>query len=307
MKFILKLILITIIIVSCSDSHETQTLNTQNLLEDIKKRMRDSIDKLLVDSLVAKKKINELPYYYSMYHIDTLNTKYIIKYADHLGLAGQYQASFNLLDKTINYTSNSAKLYNCKGNVWQYIASAKMQNGQNYQTEMDSSVFYYERACQTDSNDVELFVTMCIMYDGLKRHEEGIKAIEHAIKLQPTNGDHILFRGICKVGLKDYKGAYEDLRTITGYRKSDASMYYNRAVAASFIKMIDVAKLDLDTCIMLEPSNPLFYYLRGVSETNIKSEKRNGWLDIKKAYDMGYPVPEKEYKIMLEKLSEKKI
>ncbi|MDO9001719.1 MAG: hypothetical protein Q7W45_18270 [Bacteroidota bacterium] len=304
MKLVLKLILTAIIFVSCSDNSDTAVLNTQNLPENIKKRMRDSIDFILVDSLVANKKINELPYYYSMYHIDTLNTKYLIKYADQLGLAGQYNVSFNLLNKAIRYTKNNAKLYNCKGNIWQYIAGVKMNNREYYKNEMDSSVFYYEKACQTDSNDVELFVTMCLMYDGLGRHDEGIKAIEHAMKLQPTNGDHILFRGVCKIGLKDYKGAYEDLRVITAYRKSDANMYFNRAVAESSLKMIEMAKLDLDTCVMLEPNNSMWHYYRGVCMTNIKSQKRNGFLEVKKAHDMGYPVPEHEYKHVMKKLSE---
>ena len=46
---------------------------------------------------------------------------------------------------------------------------------------------------------------------------------------------------------------------------------------------------------------------RGICKTNIKSEKRNGWLEIIKAHDMGYNVPEEEYKKVLAKLSEKQI
>lgn len=306
MKLILKLILITIFIASCSDNHETLPLNTQNLPEVIKKRMRDSIDRILVDSIVAKKKINVLPYYYSMYQIDTLNTKYIIKYADHLGLAGQYNISFNILNKAISYTKNNARLYNSKGNIWQYIATVKMQNKESYKNEIDSSMFYYEKACQTDSNDVELFVTLCLAHQYLKKYDEAINDIEHAMRLQPNNKDHVLFRGCVKVDLKDYQGAYEDLKVITPFRRNDPSMYYHRALAESYLNKLNECKLDLDTCIMLSPDNPDAYYFRGVCKTNIK-DKYNGWLDIKKAYDLGYPVPEKEYKIMMEKLSEKKI
>ncbi|MES2566272.1 MAG: hypothetical protein V4565_05365 [Bacteroidota bacterium] len=307
MKSILKLILITIAIVSCSENNNSVIVNTQNLPENIKKRIRDSIEFILVDSIVAKKNINELPYYYAMYHIDTLNTKYIIEYADNLGIKGQYNSSFSLLNKAIAYTKNDAKLYYCKGNIWQYIATVKMQRNEYYKSEMDSSMFYYEKACQTDSNDVALFVTMCIMYNGLEQFDKGMNAIKHAIKLQPQNRDHILFRGTCKVGLKDFKGAYEDLRIITGYRKSDVSMYYNRALAEMNLKMMEEGKLDFDTCIMLEPNQAKLYYLRGACKTYIKGEKRNGWLDVKKAHDMGYPVSNEQYKKVMEKLSETSI
>jgi len=306
MQLILKLILITIIVVSCSDKNETSTLSTQNLSEETKKRMRDSIDRTLLDSIRAKKQINEIPYYYSMYNIDTLNTKYIIKYADQLGVVGQYKTSFELLNKAISYTDNKAKLYRCKGNIWQYIATTNSQKNLPYSAYLDSSLYYYEEACETDTNDVELFVTLCLAHQYLKMYDKAMIDIEHAIRLQPNNKDHVLFRGCVKIDLKDYQGAYEDLKVITPFRRIDPSMYYHRALAESYLNKLNECKLDLDTCIMLSPNNPDAYYFRGVCRTNIK-DKYNGWLDIKKAYDLGYPVPAKEYKIMMEKLSEKKI
>jgi tetratricopeptide (TPR) repeat protein len=306
MKLILRLTLFTIIIVSCSDNKDISMLSTQNLSEEIKKSMRDSIDRILLDSIRAKKKINEIPYYYAMYSVDTLNPKYIIKYANQLGIVGQYKPSFDLLNKAICYTSNKAKLYRCKGDIWQYIATASAQQNLSYSAQLDSSLFYYEKACITDTNDVELFVTLCLAHKYLKKYDEALIDIEHAIQLQPNNKDHILFRGCVKVELKDYQGAYEDLKVITPFRRIDPSMYYHRALAESYLNKLIECKLDLDTCIVLSPDNPSAYYFRGVCRTNIK-DKYNGWLDIKKAYDLGYPVPEKEYKIMIEKLSEKKL
>ena len=306
MKNILINILLLIISVSCSDLSNSVDLNTQNLLEETKSKMRDSIFRIVVDSINAGKKINQTPYYYSMYHIDTLNIKYLTKYADQLGQVGKYETSFELLNKAISYTDNKAKLYRCKGDIWQYIKTTNSQKNLPYSVHLDSSLYYYEKACGTDTNDVELFVTLCLAHQYLKKYDKAIKDIEHAIRLQPNNKDHILFRGCIKIDLKDYQGAYEDLKVITPFRRIDPSMYYHRALAESYLNKLNECKLDLDTCIMLSPNNPDAYYFRGVCRTNIK-DKYNGWLDIKKAYDLGYPVPEKEYKIMMEKLSEKKI
>lgn len=300
----LSLLILSVLYFISLNPSEEEKISTQNLPETIKQKMRDSIDIIMFDSIKNGKKINELPYYYSMYKIDTLNVKYIVKYANQLGIVGQYDASFRYLNRALGYSKNKARLYHCKGDIWQYIATVKSQNGQLSKLEMDSSLYYYELACNNDSNDVELFVTMCIMYNGLQEYEKGIKAIEHAMKLRPENQDLILFRGICRVGLEDYRNAYNDLKIITAFRKTDVSMYYHRAKAASYLDMFYECKLDLDTCINLQPNNPMFYYFRGICETNIKELKYQGYQDIKKAKDMGYDVPEKEYKLVMEKLSQ---
>lgn len=282
-------------------------MDTQNLPETVKKRMRDSIDLVLFDAIRSGKKVNELPYYEAIYKIDTLNLKYLIKYTDLLSMMGQTQRSLNILDNTLKWTDKKAKIYHSKGNVWQAIATVQQQRGLQFNFALDSSIYYYERACKTDSNDVEVFIRLSQVHEFFKNYKEAIKVIDHVIKIQPNNRTHYLFRGIFKYNLGDFKGAYKDLTPITDVRRSEHSWYYYRAFAATELGKFKEAVQDLDTCELLKYKSADLYYNRGKIKTHIKEKKHEGYLEVKKSLQMGYPVPKDEQELIEKKLSERTI
>lgn len=299
----IKVFLLVILLNSCTNDTK---INTQDLSEAVKQKMRDSIDVIMFDSLRANKKVNELYYLNAQYMIDTFNVKYITKYADKLGLMGNFNASYILLNKSLNYVQNKARLYNCKGMVWQYYAGEQMKNNVDSRAAIDSALFYIEKACATDTNDVELFVIACITHNQLGLFEKAIKDINNAIRIQPNNKDHILFRGICKVGLQDIKSAYEDLKVITPNRKNDNSMYFYRGITEFYLGKYNEAKCDFDTSEILGNKSAGLYYYRGFSKAYLK-DKMNGAIEIKRAHDMGFQVPADEYEAVLERLNRKDI
>ncbi len=296
---------------SCSEPVVTQKvntkkINTQNLPETIKNRMRDSISLLISNLHLSGQKIDETSYHKAIYEIDTTNIKYLANYSGQLFMTGNSQKAFYLTYNALRWAEKRSKIYACLGSLWELEASSRMQKKIESKSAMDSSVYYREKACMSDSNDVELFVNLCITHIQLNRNQEGIKDIEHAIRLQPDNRTHYLFRGMCKYEIADYKGAYEDLRIISGLRRSGSEWYYYRALAASHINKILESKLDFDTCEMLNYKKPDLYYFRGIIKTNL-GDFEGGYSEIKKSFDMGYPVPEKLIKKINEELAKKSL
>ena len=303
-KYIATVLTLIFLQFSCADKTVVEKTDTQNLPEVIKKRMRDSIEINLFDSIQAGKKINKLLYYEAIYKIDTLNLKYLIKYTDLLAITGQTQRSMNLLNNALKWTDRKAKIFHSKGNVWQAIMTLQQQRGLQFNFAFDSSYYYYERACKTDSTDAELFITLSKMHEFQKNYNEAILNIEQAIKIQPTNRTHYLYKGVYKYYLGDYKGAYEDLTPITDVRRSDYSWYYYRAYAGATLGKYVESVQDFDTCELLNYNSPDLYYNRGKIKTNITERKREGYLEIKKSLQMGYPVPKDEQDLINKKLSE---
>jgi tetratricopeptide (TPR) repeat protein len=297
-------IFLVLLLFSCSDEKSGDKINTQDLSEATKTRLRDSI-------IFAETKLGShndpkltLPYSEAKYRIDTLNIKYLLEYVEILTVCGQTQKAFSLLNQSLKWSDKKAKIYESKGNVWQGVAALELERGLEYKFALDSAMAYYEKACQTDSSDVNLFITLCQSHEFLKNFDAAIKDINHAIKIQPNNRTHYLFRGVCKYKLYDFKGAYEDLTPITDIRRMDYTWYYYRALAAAEIGKPEEAIRDLDTCEMLKFKAPELYYYRGIIKTNIKRLKREGYLDIKKAEQLGYPVPKNEIEIVNKKLAE---
>ena len=299
--------LLLLFLISCSSDINDDKINTQDLPEATKTRMRDSIG-------FAETKLGShndpklaLPYSEARYKIDTLNVKYILEYVEMLTVCGQTQKAFSVINQTLKWSDKKAKIYESKGNVWQGIAALQLQRGLESKFALDSALAYYEKACQTDSSDVQLFITLSQTHQFLKKYDEAIKDINHAIKIQPNNRTHYLFRGVCKYGLNDFKGAYEDLTPITDIRRMEYTWYYYRALSASYINKFEESIKDFDTCEMLNYKAPELYYNRGVLKTNIKNLKYEGYVEIKKAEQMGYPVPKKEIEHVNKKLAEKSI
>lgn len=297
-------IFLFLLLFSCSDEKNGDKINTQDLSEATKTRLRDSI-------IFAETKLGShndpkltLPYSEAKYRIDTLNIKYLLEYVEILTVCGQTQKAFSLLNQSLKWSDKKAKIYESKGNVWQGVAALQLERGLETKFALDSAMAYYEKACQTDSSDVDLFITLCQSHEFLKNFDAAIKAINHAIKIQPSNRTHYLFRGVCKYKLNDFKGAYEDLTPITDIRRMDYTWYYYRALAAAEIDKLEEAIKDLDTCEMLKYKAPELYYYRGIIKTNIKRLKREGYLNIKKAEQLGYPVPKNEIEFVYKKLAE---
>lgn len=300
----IAILLLLLFLISCSNDKNDDKINTQDLPEDAKTRMRDSIG-------FAETKLGShndpkmaLPYSEAKYKVDTLNVKYILEYVEMLTVCGQTQKAFSLLNQTLKWSDKKTKIYESKGTVWQGVAAVQLQRGLESKFAIDSAMAYYEKACQTDSLDVNLFITLCQSHQFFKKYEEAIKDINHAIKIQPDNRTHYLFRGVCKYNLEDYKGAHEDLTPITDIRRMDYTWYYYRAMAAGSIGLFDEALKDLDTCEMLNYKTADLYYNRGKVKTNIKKFKHDGYLEIKKAEQMGFPVPKDELEIVNKKLAE---
>jgi tetratricopeptide (TPR) repeat protein len=296
--------LLLLFLISCSNDKNSDKTNTQDLSEATKNRMRDSIG-------FAETKLGShndpkiaLPYSEAKYKVDTLNIKYFLEYVEMLSVCGQTQKAFSLLNQTLKWSDKKAKIYESKGTVWQSVAGLQRQRGLDYKFALDSAIAYYEKACQTDSTDVQLFITLSQANEFFKNYAEAINNINHAIKIQPNNRTHYLFRGIYKFNLEDYKGAYEDLTPITDIRRMEYEWYYYRGLAASWINKIDEAIKDLDTCEMLNYKTSDLYYNRGKLKTNIKELKHEGYLEIKKAEQMGYPVPKDELELVNKRLAE---
>lgn len=279
--------------------------HTQNLPETTKKRMRDSIDLLATKTLPSRDPRTQIPFAKAKYEIDTLNLRYLLEYTDILSISGQAKDAYSLLNQTLSWSDKKAKVYHGKGNVWQSIATIQQQRGLESGSSMDSSIFYYELACKTDSTDVDLFITLFNVNEYLKKYNEAIKIIEKVMKIQPANRTHYLFRGVAKFNLNDYKGAYEDLTPITDIRRLESSWYYYRGLTAAELGKYELSVRDLDTCEMLRYKTADLYYYRGKIKTHIKEMKYDGYLEVKKAMQMGYPVPQEEQDIVNKKLSER--
>lgn len=273
----------------------------------VKTRLRDSIT-------FAETKLGShndpklsLPYSEARYNVDTLNLKYVLEYAEMLNVCGQTQKAFSILNQTLKWSDKKAKIYESKGTVWQGVAAQQLQRGLESKFAIDSALAYYEKACQTDSSDVDLFITLCLMHQFLQKYEEAIIDINHAIKIQPKNRTHYLFRGICKFNLSDFKNAYEDLTPITDVRRMDYTWYYYRGLTAGELGKFVEGVQDFDTCEMLNYKAADLYYYRGKMKTHIKEIKREGYLEVKKAIQMGFPIPPDEKELVEKRLAESTI
>jgi len=284
---------------------EKEIIITQNLPEYIKKRMRDSIDNACTQAYPSTNDPRtQIPYQKAKYEIDTLNVKYLLEYTQILAISGEINKAYNLLINALKWSDKKAKIYNSIGDVWQTIATFQMNNKINYQAALDSSFFYIKKACEMDSTDVDLFISLYNFYDYEKKYNEAIKVIEHTMKIKPNNRTLYLFRGTAKYHLEDYKGAYEDLTPITDIRRIDYTWYFYRALAGAELGKYNEAVQDLDTCEMLNYKEAQLYYVRGKFKTHIKERKREGFLEAKKAILMGYPAPKDEQEKIEKKLSE---
>lgn len=103
--------------------------------------------------------------------------------------------------------------------------------------------------------------------------EKSIKCLNEAIRLKPNFFEAYYNRGLRKMQIGDYQGAFQDFDNAIFIQPNDDVAYYNRGLCLETMGYVNRAIGDYDKAISLNPKNDAAYYKRGLSKEMIANLK----------------------------------
>ncbi len=106
-----------------------------------------------------------------------------------------------------------------------------------------------------------------------------------ALKLTPTDSALLVDRAQAKAGVKDYKGALEDLNLAIEREDRRPDAYVFRATTYRFLDRLDQALADVERALQLQPNHPDGLLERGILRRlrQDKAGARQDWLSVLRA------------------------
>lgn len=118
------------------------------------------------------------------------------------------------------------------------------------------------------------------------KNEEAIKALDEAIKNDKEYLDALFERGVCKYDLGDYRGAEADMLKCTKINAHYAKAYHYIGLCYLRAEYPTVATEYFSAAIKCDPADYLYYYYRGVSICELKSDYKFAQADFQKAIEL---------------------
>lgn len=266
--------LLSVFIFSCGNRNNEPTSLNENNEVTISNRI-DSLRKASFDSLEGGT-INYIDFYAKALKIDSTDLTFKINHAYSISHFKNEKQSAIAEIKTIlkKYPNNPDALF-ALGTVF-------------YSINLDSGLYYCEKSLSINPKNFINWYNLSTYYDEQKMYSKAIMCINEAINLLPSKIDLKLVRGSYKLGLEDYKGAFEDMDTIPESYVKKSTVYFNRAKCLFYLKRFEEAISDCNKVIEEEKQSTISetFLIRGSSKLGLK-QIDSAYVDIKKAYDMG--------------------
>jgi tetratricopeptide (TPR) repeat protein len=290
-KYTSFLIIIVVVLAfcSCSSSEKEEgkqlaaTAYTQIILSD---KQIDSLTSIMQESSLKNdtKKIDEI---YNKYlkpnWKDTNNADFYLQRAHANALKLLYKEALKDILKAEKLNPTYAYVYYQKG----------LALGMLNPNAMDSSVIYFTKAIELDSNNTNYLQTRSETYNSFKKYDKAIEDINKAIKINQNILWFYALRASYLSNCKNYELALKDYNFCIQNKTQD-DLFFGRGACYYFTGKYKMALIDFDKSIALNPNIGEYYTKRGASKFKLKNRDA-AFEDFKKAMDLGDPEGTKLY------------
>jgi tetratricopeptide (TPR) repeat protein len=268
-----------ILISACNSPNKSQIKQVEEKdLIYLSDKQIDSLSTIMQQSALKNdiKKIDEI---YNTYlkpnWKDTNNADFYIQRAHVNSLKWKYTNALKdvLIAQKLN--PKYAYVYYKKGIILSMI----------YQNNVDSSLFYFNKAIDLDSNNVDYFQIRAETFNSIHNYQKAIDDINRAIKINPSDLQLYALRGAFLYSNKQYDLAIEDLNWCLKQKNQD-NFFYFRGMSFYFKANYELALKDFEEAIKLNPNFGAYYTGRGVTKFKLKNRDA-AFIDFKKAMDLG--------------------
>ena len=188
---------------------------------------------------------------------------------------GKIQESLNSFNRAlIRDNSYSPQIYLYKGIAWHILK------------DNDSSYYYYDKAILMDSTNVEFLFLRAESYFQDSLYQKSIDDMTKALKIKPNNLNLRYIRGHYKMGIRDFKGAADDMKELPLNMKKDYRAYLNRAVIALKLQWYSECITQCNLSIGLNPNNWEIYRYRASAKSGL-GDFAGAYEDLKIAVRLG--------------------
>ena len=119
--------------------------------------------------------------------------------------------------------------------------------------------------------------------------KSALREYDEAIRIDPTDVEYLLNRGLVKDKLKDYEGALADFTKATLLKSDYEKIWFNRANALTKLNRLPEAIEDYSLAIFYDPQYATAYYNRSLDRFKLGLTKE-ACEDLKKAEQLGMSI-----------------
>jgi tetratricopeptide (TPR) repeat protein len=124
----------------------------------------------------------------------------------------------------------------------------------------DEAVILYTRAIECNADYLDAWYNRANSYYEANEYFRALSDIDRIAKMKPDTSAHQFLRGLVLTKQRDYQGALEAFQKTLELGPADESACrVNLASVKIFMKKFDEAKVELEACIKLNPSEPNIY------------------------------------------------
>jgi len=225
--------------------------------------------KPVIDSLKIKPQIE----------VEAKNVKTYLNWALIHAQKKDYDQAMYYLNKAIEMDPKNPWPYNARGVI--YVAKGQY----------DRAISNYTKALEIDPKNAAFCCNRAIAFCLKEQYDEAILDCNKALEIDPRDGGAYNERGIAYARKGQHDQAISDYtKALEIDQKYAFKAYLNRGISYADKGEYDLAISDFNKGIDINPKSDEAYYNRGRSYY-FKKEYSKSWDDIKKAQNLGCPVP----------------
>jgi tetratricopeptide (TPR) repeat protein len=189
------------------------------------------------------------------------------------GILGFQRKSFEDLDRSIQIDPTRAPVYYFRANL-------KFQRD-----DVEGAKRDYHNAIRYDSAYSQPHFKLAQIYFGQRKYDSSAYHFDKDIEIDPTHEKGLYERSYCRLFVKDYQGAFDDVRKLAAMGVEDAFLFWNGGVAAMNIKRFKEAE-EYFTRLIEHDTAEIKYHLRRSMVRDSMGKYAEGISDISRCIEL---------------------
>jgi tetratricopeptide (TPR) repeat protein len=238
---------------------QIQELRDEDRYEEALKMVNDEIAKRPGDWDILLLKAHILGDLDRHYEGVEIFDQYLAKYPDDawiLGFRGLYRGILGYQRKSYEDLDRSIQLDPTNAPVYYFRANLKFQRD-----DVEGAKRDYLSAIRYDSVYSQPHFKLAQIYFEEKKYDSSAYHFDKDLEINPAHETGLYERSYCRLYIKDYKGAYDDVRKLAAMGVEDPFLFWNGGVAAMNISRFKEAE-EYFTRLIAHDSLQIKYHLR---------------------------------------------